>query len=255
MIPPVTNVFSTVIALYLAHSASSQAVSNQSAHCPFLTPGLQDYGKCLPSEGDKVSLTSNKENAGGFPWEFKPFCAKDSTKATKYCVYTSVSFNNGVGASFITHPDALPAVLTWVNDITLTQQGKKYLSGRDRPTDIEAPYEVKRLPGKGLSVVARRSIPRGTIFMVGFPAVVVDQELEMGPDPDVSESDRLRLHELAFEQLSDKERALSLAASTGGNIYEDVMRTNAFGIKISGRGHSGLYPEIAVGFLIQKEGP
>jgi hypothetical protein len=230
--------------------AKPSGAIGECVHNPLGALRLDNHEICLPSEGHQAGLASKKDTNRWAPWAHAPFCVRDSTEVEKYCVYTSADFNSNTGASFIIHPDTLPKISAFVQNTKLTLRGQKYLTGRYRSDDPDISYELKELLGKEWSVIARRPIRRGEIFMVGFPAIVIDQELEMGPDPEISEYDRLRLYELAFEQLPDKGRALSLAASTGGNIHEDIMRTNAFGLKIGGRGHSGLFPETAVSFVL-----
>ena len=175
-------------------------------------------------------------------------CVNDVDGVEKYCLYTSRIFNSKTGISFIIRPSTLPNVIQFVEDANLTARGKPYLSQDGKPSDPNVPYVIKELEGKGLGVIARRSIPRGETFIVGFPAIIIDQELEIGPDPSISEEDRLALHKAAFGRLADSQRALSLAASTGGDIHEDIMRTNGFTVKLGGRRHSGLVPETAVRF-------
>ncbi len=208
---------------------------------------------CFSSEGRQLAFTFKDGVNHWSPWAYPPFCVRGSTQIDKYCVYTSADFNSNAGISFIIRPDTVPGATAFIRDDSLTKRGKKHLKSQSTPHDVDVAYEVRDIPGKGQGVIASRSIRRGEIFMVGVPAVVIDQELEIGPDPEVSEADRLQLHKLAFEQLPNRERALSLAASTGGNIYEDIMKTNGFGIDIGNRKHSGLFPETAVSFLKRRE--
>jgi len=179
------------------------------------------------------------------PPSFDPECVPGNDA---YCLYTSGSYNSHAGVSFVIHRETLPAMVQFASDSEVTRAGRKYLGdGSEAPgSDSDLAYVVKDLEGKGRGVIARRPIRRGEVFIVAFPAVVIDQELERSLESDIPLRHRQRLYELAFHQLVDKERALSLAASTGGNLYEDIMRTNGFGVTIGERKHSAIFPETAV---------
>lgn len=167
------------------------------------------------------------------PWSYPPQCVKG------YCVYTSASYNNDYGVSFIALSSEEETLRPLVHDSQLTERGKIHLS-----SSSALPYEIKEFPGRGRGVFARRFIPRGEVFMVTFPAVVVDQEFE-------SWVRHQELYQLAYKRLGVPERALELAASSGGSVYEDILKTNAFGAGVGGRRYSGLYPEAAVrGFIM-----
>ena len=199
-----------------------------------------------PLSQEKPVLSSSNDGEPPAPWAYPPFCIRDSEGAEKYCVYTSTSFNNEAGVSFIIRPSTLPSIVSFVEDANLTSRGVPFLSRGGKGPASDVAYEVRELEGKGLGVLARRPISRGETFIIGFPAIIIDAELEIGPDPTISEENRLRIHKVAFERLADRDRALSLAASTGGDIHEDIMKTNGFTIKLGGRRHSGLVPETAV---------
>jgi hypothetical protein len=201
---------------------------------------------CLPPERDWSRCTTKSDSRLWNPWAYAPHCVEDSALVEKYCLYTATKFNNNAGISFIIRPEILPAVKAIVQDTALTHRAERYIKRQRQPKNAELSYKVIELPKKGRSVIAVRLIRRGELFMVEFPAIVVDQELERGPDPEISELDRLNLYELGFEQLADADRALSSAAMSGGNIHEDIFKTNAFGINIGGILHSGHFPEIAV---------
>lgn len=79
--------------------------------------------------------------------------------------------------------------------------------------------------------------------MTGFPSVVADNEFMEGATP----REGRKLFRRAWKRLPDEERVLSLAASTGGEQFEDIIRTNSFGLMIGNRQLTGLYPEISVG--------
>ncbi|KAK5653306.1 hypothetical protein OQA88_8997 [Cercophora sp. LCS_1] len=197
---------------------------------PKLSSSLKIFASCLVfAYGTHASPLSTPEGTCPLnPWSHPPRCLND------YCVYTSIGYNSHHGISFIALESTEPTLLPLVHDVTLTERGRHHLYANP-----DLPYEIRELPGRGRGVFARRRILRGEVFMVGFPAVVVDQEFEnLIRDEE--------LYRLAYERLGVPKRALSLAASSGGSVYEDIMKTNAFGVGVGGRRYSGLYPEVAM---------
>jgi len=218
---------------------------------PLLIAIWLDSAICqAPLKSTESPLSTSGDGDSHAPWAYPPFCIKDSGGVEKYCLYTSTEFNNAAGISFIIRPRTLPSILPYVKDTNLTSRGRPYLSRGGKSPSSQVAYVVKELEGKGLGVLARRPVSRGETFIVGFPAIIIDSGLEIGPDPEISEDDRLLIHKTAFERLPDKKRAQTLAASTGGDVYEDIMKTNGFTIRLGGHRHSGLVPETAVSFPI-----
>lgn len=171
------------------------------------------------------------------------------TSLEKYCVYTAGQFNDHAGTSFIVTPQTLGTPAALAEMPRLDPRTEKYLGtttgSNISKTNPDLKYITRSLPGKGIGVLATQTIRRGEIYMVSHPALIIDTELEKGPDPAIRERDRWALLEMAFTQLGDRERAASLVGSTGGNRWEDIMRTNSFAVNIQGKMCSGLFPEQA----------
>ena len=171
-------------------------------------------------------------------WSHAPVC----TDGREYCVYTSSSYNHHHGVSFIASPSAEGEILQLLQKSSLfAEKAREHLT-----PGSDLPYEVKEQPGKGRGVFARRLVRKGEEFLVGFPAMVIDQDLERGSGPSVSYTERMKLYRRAYEQLPERNRVLSLAASSGGEVYEDIIKTNGFGAGIGERRYSGVFPEIAM---------
>jgi hypothetical protein len=166
-------------------------------------------------------------------------------KRTEFCLHTSSSFNEDKGGSFICVSEEAPRLAEALADQEPARRASKFLDEQAQgPENDEFPYEIKELPGRGKGVIARRKIKQTEIVMVGFPAVVADDEflgLRMGEE-DVGRT----MYRQAFRQLTDLDRVMRLAKSAGGDIFEDVMKTNSFGFYIGERNYQGLFPEISV---------
>ncbi len=185
-----------------AHShAVFVAASGQCLLDPFRDLRSTELGVCPLSVAHELDDSSREDTDPVAKWEDSPFCARDESRIVKYCVYTSADFNSNTGVSFIIRPETLPEATSLVQNVDESERSRKHLSNRIQSDGIDIAYEVVDLPGKGQGVVARRAIHRGETFIVGLPAIVIDQELEDGPDPAISEEDRLELHKVAFELL------------------------------------------------------
>lgn len=211
--------------------------------CLPLFCALSQAAQASPFSQTPLALGRHEKCFPGAPfvdhgWSHAPVC----TEGREYCVYTSSSYNHHHGVSFIASPSAEREILQILQKSSMfVEQAREHLT-----PSRDLPYEVKEQPGRGRGVFARRLVRKGEVFLVGFPAVVIDQELERGSGPSVSYTERMRLYRRAYEQLPERNRILSLAASSGGEVYEDIIKTNGFGTGIGERRYSGVFPEIAM---------
>ncbi|KAK0647199.1 hypothetical protein B0T16DRAFT_376314 [Cercophora newfieldiana] len=189
-----------------------------------------------PAESAFQPLTTTAQ-----PWSHAPQCVEDSGTKSRFCVYTSSTYNNGHGASFIATPETERELLSLIQNNTLTQRGKQHLAASH-----DLPYVVREAPGKGRGVFCQQPIRRGEVFLVGFPAVLIDQDFELGSSLETSQPKGQLLYELAFQQLPFSTRVLSLAHDPDGSPYQDIVRKNGFGSKLGKKSYSGVFPEIAV---------
>jgi hypothetical protein len=213
-----------------------------------------DYTNVCPV-GIKESVLASSEADSVPRWTHAPECIPKTASKNQHCVYTAANYNNDKGISFLIRPEAVGPMMDVIRDPEPARAARKYLARLGTKMEEEdggatLPYEIRDIPGRGKSVVATRLIRRYDVFMVGFPAVMIDQELRNTTELMALE-DLQRLHGVAFGRLPDQERVMSLAASTGGNVFQDIMRTNAFGVEVAKREYSGLYPEIAVSLRVE----
>ncbi|KAK1752204.1 hypothetical protein QBC47DRAFT_416682 [Echria macrotheca] len=179
-------------------------------------------------------------------WSRSPICSGKSL-SSRYCVFTSSEYNNGHGISVITPPESSLEILGMIQNSNYYTLRHKHHLTQSQPESRS--YEVKETPGRGRGVFARQTIPKGQVFLTGFPALLLDQTFETEIAPKMNETERTRLYGAAFEQLPHHQRLSSLATSSGedGSVYEDIVRTNGFGTGIGTKGkkYSGIFPEIA----------
>ncbi|KAK5658433.1 hypothetical protein OQA88_1822 [Cercophora sp. LCS_1] len=178
------------------------------------------------------------------PWTHRPLCPSE----TPYCVYTSSKFATH-GISIITLPFSNA---TKINDTTAIRAievvmasdlSKKKLAAEPDPK----PYEIRDIPGKGKGMIATRKIERGTVLMVEHAAIIADMVFPVRVR-------RLLGREMlkrGMKRLGAKgEGQLLELARTSSNrdevpAAEDVMKTNSFTVKISGKSYMGLFPRVA----------
>lgn len=172
------------------------------------------------------------------PWGWAPVCFMPDGVTASYCLVSSADYNTNRGISIVAQRDVIPQLHQAMLDDTVALAARPHLA----PTNSEL-YEHSEIPGKGVGVVARRRIPRGTPFMISLPGVIVDSEFRdlLGTDTNAQE-----LYRRAVDQLTDRDRVMGLARSAGGEPLEDVLRTNAHVGRAAGRKMTLLYPEVAV---------
>ncbi len=216
------------------------AADNLQTQCPCDRLGPLQYRDC-PLAFEDVTRAGLQS-----PWTHPPHCitSERGTPSNKICVYTSSTFNQNKGLSIITTPETAASIFDSVREPLATYRNRRHLAENHDDTSLS--YAVKDIPNKGRGVVAARNISQFEVIMVGFPAIIVDDDLipRSGAPPEGTSG----LFQLALERLGDPERVVSLAQSMGTDMHvvEDVVRTNAFGISINGRGQKALFPEVAV---------
>ncbi|KAK4451375.1 hypothetical protein QBC34DRAFT_483919 [Podospora aff. communis PSN243] len=105
------------------------------------------------------------------------------------------------------------------------------------------PYYVKEMPGKGIGLVANRTIKSGDVIMQTTPAMLV----QFGPHLDFDGETRIQLYERAAKRLPKKTYE-DFMKQWGVDEYIKIDR-NSFRLFINGEqnfsGHLAVYPEVA----------
>ncbi|KAI6370104.1 hypothetical protein MCOR25_004275 [Pyricularia grisea] len=195
------------------------------------------------------------------PWTHAPYCEANTT----YCVFTNAAFQHGRGFSIVATPEAVASVQRLLEFAfaaparsagsrrmdagpgggTTTLNRSSSNTSHHRPED-ENPlpaWKVRKIPGKGLGMVATRRIPRGETFLVDYAAIVASVEFPGR----VNRAQGVELLNRAVGQLPEPGRVLGLARSStqGAPVVEDVMSTNTFSLKIDGEAYMGLFPTVS----------
>ncbi len=179
-------------------------------------------------------------NTGSWsPWTQRPHCLEPAYEINtpEYCVFTDNAYRGNRGLSMLTTPDMAAAVASMLDDTTVVPELLE-MENKHRP------WVVKNIRGRGKGVVARRFIEKWERIMINFPSVIVRTDYL-----DVLDEDEAKeLRHLAVERLSKSQQKaiLALAHSTGGELINDILKTNIFGIEIEGVPHMGLFNQGSV---------
>jgi hypothetical protein len=212
------------------------------------TPALHilktDPNQTCPVRADGLTSTS-------FPWTHNPTClyarlpstfntnntsAKKEREKEIFCVYTNSLFANGRGISFITTPEVATH---------FTADSFSHADQEERGGGL---WETRETTDRGIgSFTKEKRVEAGESFMVKHPVLLISRDL-LHAD---AREERHVLLERAMKQLPTKtERVVrGLAKSRGGDELDDVVQTNAVGMRIGpgeGSGHLGVVPEVAV---------
>lgn len=181
------------------------------------------------------------------PWSYRPYCIQPALAdidAPEYCVFTHNTFR-GRALSLITTPELAASMVESLDDSTLPE------SLRDHPSSPlttkskkQKAVDVKNVKGRGKGTIARRRIQKWETAFVSYPVMVVRADFLK----DLDEEEKKELKELAVSQLPERQRkaVLNLAHTTGGELIEDILRTNIFSVDIGSVPHMGLFLEGSV---------
>jgi hypothetical protein len=182
-------------------------------------------------------------------WSMTPKCTQQSKSTPNYCVFTSSTFASGRGISILTspeHAEELTKLPAFADPTVHRNLGVNQLS--------TPPFVARQMKGRGIGLVANRTIMRGEWLMSFTPAFMMPQDTYDAIAP----HDRLQLQRLAIQQLPHRLRnsSESLFGQGGDDFIDDMIGTNSFSLTITtedGRygvqnsDYSFLFPEIAVG--------
>ncbi|CAJ2502473.1 Uu.00g098670.m01.CDS01 [Anthostomella pinea] len=125
--------------------------------------------------------------------------------------------------------------------ITSEHHAKIVASFPQGPAEEAAPppFHVAKVAGKGMGLVANRTIRKGEIIMQRTPTLLA----QTAPIVDLDPTLRDLLYVLAVEALPDARQA-AFMAQVGSDIH-DKVNTNCFLVFVDGSSHLGCYPEVA----------
>jgi len=176
------------------------------------------------------------------PWTIAPTCLPNTSYDERFCVFTSQSFWGGRGITILTRSSIareiaqLPAFTQPTNNISLSENDTR-----------DPPFYVAAIPGRGMGLIANRTIERGDLIKAHAGAAIFHNDCV-----DKSFDDYLPhkegLMKLAVNQLPPPTRDLFLAMAAHNEAeepYIEKIYTNTFGEDFGNEEHSLVVPETA----------
>ena len=156
-------------------------------------------------------------------WSHYPDCVATSQTGNEYCLYTSTTFANNRGISIWATPRgasrflALPAFAD--PDVLI-----------DANAEFSPPFIQSQIPGRGLGLVANKTLHRGDLILSNTPLYIVDESLY----EELDLQKRAPFQEKAIKQLppSSSKKFMDLCGHWGGDHIDDVINTNSFAIDL-----------------------
>jgi hypothetical protein len=193
---------------------------------------------------DQIRLSASNHLADDFQWSHTPRCLREQNMTEKFCVYTSQDFAHNRGISIWTTPEnsegflRLPAfthpdLLRGVNE------------------EPNPPYESRQLPGRGVGLIANRTLQKGDLIFSMTPVVMIEESIfEI-----FAKSDRLPFLHKAVKRLPERstKKFMDLCGHFGGDPVEDIINTNSFAVDMweddEETAFNVVFPEISVSAL------
>ncbi|MCJ1323398.1 hypothetical protein MMC10_000058 [Thelotrema lepadinum] len=167
--------------------------------------------------GHESTIESNAQ------WSHSPDCVASSKNGNEYCLYTSATFANNRGIS-----------------IWATPRGASHFLDLPAFADPDAlqnvnvernpPFTQSQIPGRGLGLIANKTLHRGDRILSNTPLYIVDESLYEQLDL----QKRVPFQEKAVNQLppGSLQAFLDLCGHWGGDHIDDVINTNSFAIDL-----------------------
>uniref|UniRef100_L2FM87 SET domain-containing protein n=1 Tax=Colletotrichum fructicola (strain Nara gc5) TaxID=1213859 RepID=L2FM87_COLFN len=191
---------------------------------------------CFLSYDPEKNLGSSELSA----WTHRPVCTSPKTNS-RYCAFVKDDFHGDSAVLVLTSPETAAGDLGLIED-----SDPRWLSpGSSSLPPRIPPYEVRKVPGKELGVVANSTIRAGEVIMRDYPTILQTVSTEVWEQIDPREA--LWVLEEGFVRLPEEVqiKVFELARSTGGHVLEDVLHTNTFAASFNNVSHYGLFTNIA----------
>ncbi|KAL0939516.1 HET domain containing protein [Colletotrichum truncatum] len=230
---------------YLALASCSAASEAQARllgtrTCPW-TPLEESVLECpvkdrTTSNGEYSTQKSNNETRPDEPqdWTGPHGCAGD------YCLYAHRGFAAGRGVVIIS---------TLENQQKLKEMGEKIEEhSTGDPGSSTPPFRITEVGGKGLGMIANKTLARGDIVMLQTPVLIAHRAFIEHTPP----AKQYPLLDAVANLLPAPARKsfLGQMAHFGGHEIVDIMQTNAFQMDLGGGSqgdghHYGNFPEVS----------
>ena len=199
---------------------------------------FNDFETCYKSPEELPSTPIANTRS---PWiEESITCTANAS--TKFCTYHTPEFANYRGLSVLTKPEIAGKIATYRSVVSPATETPELA--------YPPPFEIKQLPGRGMGVIANRTIERGeTLFAHAVVGIFHNDVFTHKGHQHYHEYEGL-FHD-AVDQLPTQtnEKFWALATHEEGGVDGVIGRlnTNVFAVNMGGEEHSVIVPETAVG--------
>ncbi|KAK1990854.1 SET domain-containing protein [Colletotrichum falcatum] len=159
--------------------------------------------------------------------------------AGSYCLYANRGFADGRGIVIISTPEN-------VEKVRGLEQNLQGQPPEEDPSSSRAPaFEIREVEGKGLGMIANKTLARGDNVMLKTPVLLAHRAfIERTPA-----ADRQALLDAVagFLPPPTRDAFLGQMGHFGGHQVSDIMATNSFQMDVGGGDghHYGNYPEVS----------
>jgi hypothetical protein len=188
---------------------------------------------------NKTSSTSYDVAPG--PWTSEPTCSSNASET--FCVFTSSSFFENRGISFVTKPHIGERIAS-LSAFSTLYSSHSSLSDNDTR---DPPIYVASIPGRGMGVIANRTIERGDLIKAHRAIAIFHNDAVWRTQQDyINHYERLMKQAIDSLPSHSKEMLLNMAAhDETQEPYIEKIYTNSFGEDFGGEEHSIVVPETA----------
>lgn len=190
---------------------------------------------------DQIRLSASNHIADHSQWSHTPRCLREQNMTEKFCVYTTQKFAHSRGMSLWTTPEHSEEILklpAFTNPDIL----------RGVNEEPNPPYESRQLPGRGVGLIANRTLHKGDHIFSNTPVFMIEE----GIFDIFAKRDRVPYLRRGVQQLPGRSEKLfmDLCGHFGGNPFEDIVNTNSFAVDMweddEETAYNLVFPEISV---------
>ncbi|KAI8302758.1 SET domain-containing protein 5 [Colletotrichum sp. SAR11_240] len=230
-------IISLALASCSAAAPEAQAQLRGSQICPW-TPLEESLLECSPwdiakteNHSERNSQNNTRQN-GPLGWTGPHGCAGN------YCLYANRGFAAGRGVVIISTTENVQKLKGTEAKFQIT----------DDPSASKPSFRVAEVEGKGLGMIANKSLARGDTVMLKTPVLIAHRAFIERTPP----ADQHPLLDSVAQLLpaSTRETFLGQMGHFGGHKVVDIMQTNSFQMDLGGGAqgdghHYGNYPEVS----------
>jgi hypothetical protein len=180
-----------------------------------------------------------------------PDIATSADTKEPLCIFTDSNFYSDRGISILTRPSIAKEIST---SPAFNPSPEGYESEDKNGASIPPPYEIQYVPGKGMGVIANRTIVRGE-RLFAHPVIAIYHNHAFMTRRAKEYELREGMMEKGIEWLPEESRRqfwamIGQVEKEGGGGAVGRLNVNTFGEEFGGEEHSIVIPETAVSFLL-----